>query len=468
MAGRCFTYAAAVAVVVFAAAACDDANPPSAPQDRPSFAQTSPFACVFNGNPSLSNAINSYFAVASDKSIASGYASSIQTAYNTAPAPNFTAAQAPGFDLLKFVGTVARAGRGSSNASGAAVIQQTIQCMYNVPAGTATGGAFFGWPTDAQFDFASALSFADGGAYFLRGDATKDEPTAPVVAQIAGPTPVTDGNVSAIAPAATSDWPTSLGQRVLIYGNLFRTAPGADPTGYDWKFIPRNTTLNPNGIVALCNGLGIDFGSDVLNQVGLGVLAFKDASGLCGSGVLALQGGSLLKRMAQFAVSAFTPEAAHATALLTFSSGGGLGGAKGDPFVPVAVTNLNVDWLKDHAPPSVMRLNKASTAIGAAWTFVNGVKTYVNGACLVITGTNNNGQGTALLGSKDPCGAPTDIQVDSVTTFLNPPNTNPGYAKFTIIPQKTGGLTLTLTAFGLVGSNTVTSNSVTAKTNVKP
>jgi hypothetical protein len=459
---RLFSVAAAVAAVALVAA-CSDDSPPSAPQSGPSFAQnSSPPVCAFNGNPSLSNAINTYFTVASEKSQANAYASAIQTAYNTPPAPNFTAARAPGFDLLKYVGTVARAGHGSSPADGAAVIQQTIQCMYNVPAGMTTGGDFEGWPTSTQFDFASALSFASGGAYFVRGDATKDALTAPVVAELAGFDPVTDGNVSAIGPAATSDWPTSLGQRVLIYGNLYPT-PNA-PTGYDWKFIPRNVTFNPNGVVALCNGLAGS--SDLkINQAGLGVLAFQEAAGLCGSSVVALQGRSLLQRMSQFAMTALSPSPAYATTLLT-STGGGLGGAKGDPFIAVPVTSLNVEWYQK--PPSVVTVNTAYTAIGAAWTYVNGVKTYVNGACLYITVTNNNGTGTQANGSKD-CGTPSDIQVSAVTTFRNPPNKDPGYATFNIIVTKTGGVIHTLSAASLAGTGNITSNNtVTSKGNVRP
>lgn len=460
MARRWFIYAAAIPLVVFAAA-CDDASPPSAPQDGPSFAKAPLYACVFNGNPSLSSAINDYFTLASEKTTANGFAAAIQTAYNTAPAPNYALAQGPGFDLLKYVGTVARLGHGASNAAGAVVIQQTLQCMYKVPATDTVGGAWYHWPTDPHFDFASALSFGDAGAYYVRGDAAKDEVTAPVVANDAA-----NGNVSVLAPASTSDWPTTLGQRVLIYGNYFRTTPDAEPTGYDWKLIPRSATFNPNGVVALCSGLGITFGgSDMVNQVGVGVLAFIDAESLCLSPVVAMQGRSLLQRISQFAARALSPEPAYATAVLT-STGGGLGGAKGDPFVAVPVTDLTLEWGKK--PSSTMRLNKPDTSTVKASTLVNGVKTYVNGACIVITGTNNNGTGTALDGSKS-CDSPSSIQVSAATTFLNLPNRDPGYATLIIIPKKTGGLTLTATPDGLVNLGDVTpNNTITFKTNVKP
>jgi hypothetical protein len=460
--------AALIAAVTFAAA-CSDDSPTLSPPDGPSFVRTSPNACTFNGNPSLSSAIGDYFTVNSEKSTANTYATAIQTAYNTAPAPNFAAARGPGFDLLKFVGEVGRAGHGSSTTNGAAVVRQTLQCMYNVPAATGVGEAFEGWPTAEQFNFKSALEFADGGAFFVRGDAGKDNETAPVVAQLSGSgfDPAEAGNVSVLATASGATWSTTLDERVLIYGNLFRTTAEAEPTGYDWKFIPRSATFDPNGVVALCAGLGIDFGdSDMINQAGVGVLNFIDASTLCDSPVVALQGRSLLQRMSRFAMRALSPEPAYAAASLRLATGGGLGGAKGDVFSATPVTNVTLEWLQK--PPAVMRLGQSYTAIAGASTLVNGVKTYVNGTCLFITGANNNGTGTALNGSKG-CGTPSTTQVSSATTYRTPPKQNPGFATFTIIPTKTGGLSLTLSAVALVSLGGVDgNNTLVAKTNVKP
>jgi hypothetical protein len=457
--------AALIAAVAFAAA-CSDDSPTLSPSDGPSFVVTSPNACTFTGNPSLNKAIGDYFTVNAEKSTANTYATAIQTAYNTAPAPNFTAARGPGFDLLKFVGQVGRAGHGSSTTNGAAVVRQALQCMYNVPAATGAGQAFEGWPTNQQFDFASALDFASGGAYSVRGDAAKDDETAPVVAQVSGFDPEEAGNVSALAPGSGSNWSTTLDQRVLIYGNLFRTAPEADPTGYDWKLMPRDATFDPNGVVALCSGLGIDFGgSDMINQAGVGVLNFIDASTLCDSPVVALQGRSLLQRMSRFAMRVVSPEPAYA-ASLRLATGGGLGGAKADVFSAVPVTNVTLEWLQK--PPSVMRLGQSYTAIAGASTLVNGVKTYVNGTCLFITGTNNNGTGTALNGSK-ACGTPSTTQVSAATTFLTPPKQTPGFATIIITPAKAGGLNLTLSAVALVSLGGVNgNNTLVAKTNVKP
>jgi hypothetical protein len=460
--------AALVAAVAFAAA-CSDDSPTLSPPDGPSFVRTSPNACTFNGNPSLSGAITDYFTVNSEKSTANTYATAIQTAYNTAPTPNFAAARGPGFDLLKLVGEVGRAGHGSSSTNGAAVVRQTLQCMYNVPAATGTGEAFEGWPTAEQFNFKSALESADGGAFFVRGDADKDDDTAPVVAQLSGAgfDPAEAGNVSVLGTRSGATWSTTLDERVLIYGNIFRATAEADPTGYDWKFIPRSATFDPNGVVALCAGLGIDFDdADMINQAGVGVLNFIDASTLCESPVVALQGRSLLQRMSRFAMRALSPEPAFAAASLRLVTGGGLGGAKGDVFSATPVTNVTLEWFQK--PPSVMRVGQSYTAIAGASTLVNGVKTYVNGTCLFISGANNNGVGTRLDGSK-ACGGPSTTQVSSTTTFRTPPKENPGFATFTIIPTKTGGLSLTLSAVALVSLGGVEgNNTLTVKTNVKP
>ena len=166
------------------------------------------------------------------------------------------------------------------------------------------------------------------------------------------------------------------------------------------------------------------------------------------------------------ALSTARISSAHPAASLRLATGGGLGGAKGDVFSATPVTNVTLEWFQK--PPSVMRVGQSYTAIAGASTLVNGVKTYVNGTCLFITGANNNGAGTALNGSK-VCGAPSSTQVSSTTKFRTPPKENPGFATFTIIPTKTGGLSLTLSAVALVSLGGVEGNNTLAvKTNVKP
>ncbi|HUR95016.1 MAG TPA: hypothetical protein VMY76_10560, partial [Gemmatimonadales bacterium] len=132
MARRLFGLVAAVAGAALATA-CDQA-PPSAPQDVPSFKPVATTnACVFTGNPSLSNAIGAYFVSSADRKTAGDLATLMQTGYNTAPTPNYGAARARGFDLLAFVGKASRTpGAGSSAAAGKVVVQQAIQCMFDV------------------------------------------------------------------------------------------------------------------------------------------------------------------------------------------------------------------------------------------------------------------------------------------------------------------------------------------------
>ena len=81
MARRLFGLAAAVASAVLAIA-CNEA-PPSAPQDGPSFAKAVDldFACLFTGNPSLSNSAGSYFQTNDDRKAASGWITLMQDGY---------------------------------------------------------------------------------------------------------------------------------------------------------------------------------------------------------------------------------------------------------------------------------------------------------------------------------------------------------------------------------------------------
>ena len=314
MARPLFSVAALVAAVAFAAA-CSDDSPTLSPSDGPSFVVTSPNACTFNGNPSLNKAIGDYFTVTADKSTRDhprhGHSDGVQ--YRTgAQLHRGSRARLRPLEARR-PGGARRSG--SSTTNGAAVIRQTLQCMYNVPAATGAGQAFEGWPTAEQFNFKSALEFADGGAFFVRGDATKDDETAPVVAQVSGP------DLKRRRPATSRSWQREWWCHLVddpgrAGADLRQPLPddaGCRDPRANWKFIPRSATFDPNGVVALCSGLGIDFGdSGMIIQAGVGVLNFIDASTLCDSPVVALQGRSLLQRMSRFAVRALSPEPAYA------------------------------------------------------------------------------------------------------------------------------------------------------------
>jgi hypothetical protein len=352
---RPFGLAATLAGVVFAAA-CSDA-PSTAPQaGDPLFANTtSPNACVFSGNPSLSNASNAYFTVSSDKNAASALINSIQAGFEASGFAS-AAAKEKGFDLLSLAGKVSRAGTGSSPADGAVLVRQTIQCMFDVEDNNDNASeAFFGWPTVDQFDFATALTPSAGGALYVRGG-TADSATYPVIAH--GST----GNISAIAPAGTATWPNTLSNRALIYGEPVTG-------GYDWKLIPRATTFTPSAVVALCQAVqpgGFD-DDEMVHQESVGVLGFvgAQAATMCGmTASVALREGpfgsfALVGRLAQFADRLLAPQPLYASSVLRSSTiGGSASGAKGDPFTSLNVPEVNLTFSSPGVqPPANVKVN---------------------------------------------------------------------------------------------------------------
>jgi hypothetical protein len=346
---------AATLAVAAVATACNEA-PSTAPQaGDPSFAMTSTNACVFTGNPSLSNASNAYFTVSSDKNAASTLINGIQAGF-TASGFNSAAAKEKGFDLLSLTGKVSRAGTGSSPADGAALVRQTIQCMFDVEANNDTPiQAFYGWPTDDQFDFATAATPSIGGALYVRGGVA-DSATYPVIAH--GST----GNISAMAPAGTATWPTTLSNRALIYGEPVSG-------GYDWKLIPRSTTFTPSAVVALCQAAKpAGFNDDeMVHQGSVGVLGFvgAQAATMCGQTQSeALRGGplgsfALVDRLARFADRLLAPEPLYASSVLLNSTiGGSASGAKGDPFTSLDLPTVNLTFNSPGVqPPPKVRVN---------------------------------------------------------------------------------------------------------------
>jgi len=299
---RLLGLATATAVAVLGAA-CDQA-PPSAPQDSPAFKPAPPpgsFPCLFTGNPSLGSAINGYFTVPADKKTASDIAAAMQDHF-TGTDP-YGGAQDLGFDLLSFLGQVSRRGAGSSPEAGALVAQYAVRCMFNVSLQTGKGQDFEEWPTANQFDFASSLNFAAGGAWYVRGKSGTggDPATDPVIGTKSGPNSAS-GNLSALGlanPRSQTNpdgqiWNQVLSTRTLIYGEPVFSGPLV-MTGYDWKLIPRRLgstipDFTPYAVVALCQGLRPGVPPDeafstteLVHQQNLGFLGASTASTLCGT-----------------------------------------------------------------------------------------------------------------------------------------------------------------------------------------
>lgn len=472
----------ATLTVAVLAAACDEA-PPTSPTG-PSLVQTaSPFACAFTGNPSLSSAINGYFTSSADRKTASDLAALLQTAYNTAPTPNYTGAKDPGFNLLVFVGQTARkSGAGSSPAAGAAVVRQTIQCMFDVAAniGTVTTpGAFFGWgdPASAQFDFASALDISQGGTFHVRGG-TSDPAKDPAVGNLADAvtgSATAAGNLSVLSPPQVSPtdttkktWSSILTNtsRVLIYGN-------AVEGGYDWKLIPRNTGFAPSATVALCQGLGTSFTTtDMVNQSGVGVLGYIDVDYLCGtSPIVASTGlrGLLLQQFARVGDLLAPAPLSASSALVLSTIGGSLSGAKGDAFtgtsVPAVALTLTIS---DPKNPLKVNTGNLGTITVKVQTPLPAPQSPVGGVTVTLAAVNNNGftqVGEIIQGRG--CVAPVQPKTTVATIGVGGITAETSVSWINACITKTGVVAITATSKAVGRDGGIGSTSST-KFNVKP
>ena len=398
---RLFGLAAATAVAVFASA-CDQA-PPSAPQDGLAFKPAPPppaFPCAFTGNPSLGSAINAYFTVAADKKQANDLATLMQDGFGTTS--NYAGALDPGYDLLSLLGQVSRRGGGASPAAGASVAQQAIQCMINVNLALGPGQDFFQWPTNNQFDFASSLNPALGGAWYVRGKAGVDA-EQPAIANLASRNTTADpagGNLSALSPPI---FPTAYSWNQILVQNQAQTATRTlvygEPTtsGYDWKLIPRTVKFSPYAVVALCQGLrpvGQEFSStELVHQHGVGVLGVPNIGTLCGTtplpvATLDAQWGrfALIGQLARAANRFFAPQELAAASVLT-GTGGSLCCAKSSEFTAEDVPTVQLDINSLTLGPTI----KVNTGRFGLAIQVSTPPEPVGGVKVVLSVINNSG-----------------------------------------------------------------------------
>ena len=393
--------AVALAGLVVALGACDQPNP-AAPVDALSSAKPAPssdFACVFSGNPSLSNSANSYFTVNTDRRAAADLISQMQTAWS---AGNEGLTQQYGYALLSMVGRVSRSTSPGDPEVGATLTKQAFNCMYDTDGADADG--FEGWPNDPHYAFAAALDADNGGAYFVRGSTEAATATAPAVGNIAALNTTLDpagGNVSAIAPPAGSNWFAVLGHQVLFFGN-----PVQD--GYDWKVLPRDATFTPFARVALCQGVngGQEYAdADMVHQFGVGVIGFTEADALCGTTppFAALQGRSFLGKLARAGRSFgdwVSPEPLQASMAVALSRGGTASGAKGDEFTFRSVPTANLRVTVSDAPKNTVKLRTGRFSVTVVVTAPGGES--FGGVNVALSVTNNNGTPTNIYEVIDP------------------------------------------------------------------
>jgi hypothetical protein len=446
---RVFAYVAAAAAL----AACgqqqasDRLTGPSL-TSRP----TDPAAC----NPgSLGSLINGYFPGSSRTTIRT-YADAMGAS------PNTTTARTNGFAILDSIGALSRRAA-VDGAAGSALTQGVVKCMFDAKS---FDPAF---PSSAIYNFAPALDATSGGGFYTRGANTGS--SDPVQGGLTDESPVDVlSGVNPLSGTWTSVLAGNTGSegRVLIYGYPVTT----DPLVYEWATIPPAATFSPGAVVAICDGVNADV--SMVNESTIGVLAYNGTGPICTPPVSVVIKDTgwgpraLAARLARVIVTAVEPQPLQA-AVKTTGTGGTASTFK-SRFSKKPVTTVPINYTV--TPPKVIRLGQTVTVEVRSTTQVDGVTTGVNGVCVYIQGNNNNGQGTALVGSHDSRCAQLPEKVDAYTVTKG---SAAGFASLSFRVTKTGGLILTATAsddsgnpIGVVGRNGQTFTPDTFKSNVKP
>ncbi len=446
----------ACAALVLALAACGEQQTPESvagPSLARNNAPTNPAAC---DPSSLNSLITGYFQGNS--------ANPIKTLKDAMVAsPGTTTARDKGFAILDSIGARSRRLTVDTDA-GSALAKGVIKCMFDA---TSFAPPF---PTDAIYNFAPALDAVAGGGFYTRGAGTGG--SGPVQGAVPGdPDPDV---LSGVNPPTGSTWSSILAGntgsegRVLIYG--YPVTP--DPLVYEWATIPPAAVFDPGAVVAVCDGA--DAATSMIHESTIGVLAYTSATPICAAplSVVIKDTGwgprALAARLARAVVTAVQPQPLQAA--MAKSGTGGTATTFKSKFSKKPVTLVPLTFTIK--PPAVIGLGQTVSAEVRATTTVDGVTTGVNGVCVYLKGANNNGQGTALVGSHDSrC-----LQIaEMVDAFTSTKGSAAGFASFSFKVTKNGGLVLTATAtddngsaIGVVGRNGQTFTSPTSKSNVKP
>lgn len=413
---------------VFAIAACSDQG--QAPPTAPEFKVTpDPLACDFG---QVKNLVNSYFSPPNQAAgqLASGYESSMEAAGAQQPG-----AVSNGFAIMDLVGRVSRSSSPGSVTVGNKLSIALTKCMFDAHANVYKALADGDGIDSVRFDL--ALNPIGGGVYYVVGDGYDISTTPSVPNALKG----TVGNrLSAAAPGPTTvttpdvftlgNWTNLLagntyeGGRALVYAYPVSQPP--DPIVYEWATIDPLTQFTPYALVSICDN-STDPTQMVL-EAGVGALAFS-AANLCG-----------------------------------LPDGTGTAGSFRSHFNSDPVSGIHLEWITP--PPAKMKVGTAYPAKARATFSLNGVKTGVNGSCLILSASNNNGIPLALTGTKE-CDSPSSTQLAALTK-TDPVTNQAGYATYSVTATKSGGVTFTLSGFEVVGRAGTFQNTVQTKSNIGP
>jgi hypothetical protein len=424
------------------------------------FAKPQPPAAVCDAN-SLNSLISGYFPGSSSNPI--------KTLKDAMVAATGTANRDAGFAILDSIGSLSRNSAVATDPSaGSLLTQGIIKCMD-------LDAADFDptFPTDPIYNFTKALTQATGGAFYVRGGDAGG--TATVVGALIEPGPDTTV-LSGVAPTAEEpswtnilDGNTGSDGRVLLYGYPVTL----DPLVYEWATIPPAADFTPGAIVAVCDD---NTASDVMVfETNIGILQYSSGNAICAEPIsLVLREGgwgprALVARLAR----ALTPSPLQA-AVVTLSGSGGTIRTVKSKFSTEPVETVKLEFVQE--PPRNMKLGQAYPVIVRATTVVKGKVEGVDGGCVYLVGSTNNGQGTELDGTRDPsCQTLAKAAFDKTETEEIDGVQAAGYAVFQLKATKTGGLTITATAtddegnlVGVLGRDGQTFLPDTVRTNVKP
>lgn len=432
-----------------------------------------PTGCDFTGLPTL---IRSYFPGPRQTAIVN------IADLMAAAGQHSSGARDHGFEIMDSVGYLSRDNSVTTDpAAGATLTIGLIKCMF-------ADWEDFAYPSTAQADLTLALMKVPGGAYFVRGGTTSRNGTngdTPVIGADWS-NPGNPDNLSGVRPPAGDTWTSILDTevndsisegRALIFGYLVTTTPTLT---YEWVTVPSDIEFDPGAVVSVCDGSD---GSNtaMVHESSIGVLAFVEDN-TCGEDASTIlvraDGGprALASRLARVVVNALSPQPLQAatTALAKSGSGGTATTFKSR----VKTTSVEaVDLSFAIKPPSTLKVNVDTyTVVVRATTTVDGEKQGVNGVCIYLTGSNNNGFNTDLKGDGDAGGCALPEQGDLVSKTKSGNFTGEllaGYAEFNVGVNKTGGLILTASSTngkttGVFDREGQTFTEASVKVNVKP
>ncbi len=410
---------------------------------------------------SLNSLISGYFPGSSS--------TPIKTLKDAMVAATGTANRDAGFAILDSIGSLSRNPNVTTNpAAGSLLAQGIIKCMDLEVA--EFDPAF---PADPIYDFTKALTQATGGAFYVRGGNATG--TATVVGALIEPGPDTTV-LSGVAPVPEDpSWVSILDGnigsdgRVLLYGYPVTLSPLV----YEWATIPPAADFNPGAIVAVCDDNTAT--NLMVFETNIGVLQYSSGNAICAAPISLVlrESGWGPRALAARLARVLAPSTLYAAVETRSGSGGTIRTVK-SKFSTEPVSTVRLDFVKE--PPRTMRLNVEYEVIVRATTVVKGNVEGVDGGCVYLVGSTNNGQFTELGGTRDPsCQSLAKAAFDKTETTEIDGEKAAGYAVFVLRATKTGGLTITATAtddqgspIGLLGRDGQTFLSDSVRTNVKP